>query len=100
MATLHIALQDGFRDDAVTIAVDGRVVYNRAGVSSDLRIARADAVDVEVASARARVVVSVEPGHLRASVELDPVATPHLAVELQRPGTIRLTPSQTEPRYM
>ncbi len=52
MYPLHIALHDGFQRRHVVIVVDGRTVFDRAGVTTDLRISRADAVDIEVTAQR------------------------------------------------
>ena len=96
---MHIALHDGFAGHTVTIAVDGREVYRRAGVRTDLRISRADAFDVDVSGPIADVDVTVDPGGLRASARVDVAATPYLAVDLIG-DAIRLTPSAERPLYM
>jgi len=82
MFPLHIALHDGFRDHSVTISVSGREVYRKQHVSTDLSISRADAVDSS-APGKARVEVSVEPGHYTASLEVDPALTAFVAVSLE-----------------
>jgi hypothetical protein len=99
MHPLHIALQDGFRQHSVAITVDGRDVYNKSGVTTDLRISRADAVDVEVAQPRVRIEVVVDPGNIRAAWDHDAQAAPYLAISLEG-GRLRFTASQEPFRYL
>jgi len=82
MSTLHVALQDGFAGDEVAIRVDGREVWRKAGVKTDIRISRADAAEVEAPSGAA---VEIEARGRTAAVRADP-ATPHLGVSLDREG--------------
>ena len=97
--TLHIALQDGFRQNGVTITVDGRTVYDKSGIATDLRISRADEVDVEGVAAKVRVGVVVSPGHVTATWDHDAQASPYLAISLEG-GQLRFTASQEAFRYM
>ena len=60
--TLHIALRDGFRDDTLTIRVNGREVYRKSGVTTDLSISFAGSVDVPVSGDTARVEVALQRG--------------------------------------
>jgi hypothetical protein len=55
MHPLHFALHDGFQRHHVTIRVDGKVVFDRDGITTDLRISRADAADVEVSGPQAQI---------------------------------------------
>lgn len=96
---MHIALHDGFTGQTVTVMVDGRQVYRRADVRTDLRISRADAFDTGAAGPTAEVEVTVEPGGMAAATRLDPTATPYLAIDL-RGGTIHFTRSATPFFYM
>lgn len=34
MATLHLYLTDGFKDDRVAVSVDGRKVFDKSGVTT------------------------------------------------------------------
>jgi hypothetical protein len=85
---LHIALRDGFRGHTVVIVVDGREVYRRAGVATDPTTARADTVDVTTESRVAHIAVSVTPGNIGASADLDVSAYPHVAISLVGVGTV------------
>ena len=57
---LHIKLRDGFTNDTVSIMVNEKEVYRKSGVSTNLTISFADAVDVPVETAVVKLVVSVE----------------------------------------
>jgi hypothetical protein len=96
---LHIALHDGFTGHTVTVTVDGREVYRRAGVRTDLRISRADAFDTDAPGPAAKIEVRVDPGSLQAAIRLDLAATPYLAINLIN-GAIQFTPSATPFFYM
>lgn len=85
---LRIALRDGFRGHAVVITVDGREVYRGSGVTTDPRRAHADAVDLSAEAAPALIVVSVNPGDLAASLELDVSRHSHVAISLVGRGTV------------
>ncbi|MES2951702.1 MAG: hypothetical protein V4858_24505 [Pseudomonadota bacterium] len=100
MTTLHIVLEDGFSGHGVKITVDGRQVYDGPSVTSDLRISRADAVDVEPATALAHVKVWVEPGSLQASTDVDSATAPYLGISLGPAGDITFRPYADAPRYM
>jgi hypothetical protein len=94
MSTLHIDLQDGFANDTVAITVDGREVYRKAGVNTDLRISRADAIDVDLPGEQATVELRARSKAASASVE--PRRTPYLAVSLDADGHPQFRAS-TEP---
>jgi hypothetical protein len=96
---LHIALHDGFKGQTVTVTVDGRQVYHRAGVQTDLRISRADAFETETTGPQAQVEVTIEPGSQRAAMSVDVRSTPFLAIDVTG-NAIRLTPSAEPFRYM
>jgi hypothetical protein len=105
MPRLHIALHDGFRGDRVVIAVDGRVVFDRPGVKTDLRISRADAVNADTVGQRAVVAVTVEPGQAQeppaqGSVKVDVSATPFLGVDRRPDGGLSFKPASETFAYL
>jgi hypothetical protein len=100
MHPLHIALHDGFQGHIVAITVEGREVYNRSSVTTNVAISRADAFDVQVASNPVRIEVSVEPGGRQGSTEIDVTQSPFVAVSLERDGSITFQPSTQLFRYM
>jgi hypothetical protein len=100
MHPLHIALHDGFQGHTVAIAVEGREVYNKSSVTTNVAISRADAFDVQVASNKVRIEVSVEPGGRKGSTEIDVTQYPFVAISLERYGSISFQPSKQLFRYM
>jgi hypothetical protein len=77
--TLHVALRDGFRNDTVTIVVNGKEVYRKSGVTTDLTISFADSIEVPVEGATARLEVAVKGGQKK-SDEIKLAETPFVAV--------------------
>lgn len=99
MNDLHIALQDGFSNDTVIITVNGREIYNKAGVTTNLVISLADTVTVPIDSRAASVKIDVASKKLSREVALQVIDTPYLGVALSPEGGLAMTPS-TEPfRY-
>lgn len=77
--TVSVRLGEGFQNDTVTVRVDGRQVYHRAGVSTDWTIARADSVQVQTDAASVQLEVSVAGGPTRTQA-IDPAQTPFVEV--------------------
>lgn len=98
MTMLHIALQDGFLGGPVAIRLDGREVYRKVDVKTDLRISRADGLDVEAPEGDATV--EVEARGLSSKASVDATRTPYLSVDLDPDGHPRLRASAEPFAYM
>jgi hypothetical protein len=61
---LFVKLRDGFSNDTVSIKVNGKEVYRKSAVSTDLTISFADAVDVPVEESVIKLEVAVEGGQM------------------------------------
>lgn len=59
---LLVKLRDGFSGDTVSIVVNGREIYRKSGVSTDLTISYADAVEIDVAESVVNLEISVQGG--------------------------------------
>ncbi|HWN09060.1 MAG TPA: hypothetical protein VNO50_07280 [Pyrinomonadaceae bacterium] len=59
MATLRIALQDGFEDDTVVIAVNGKEVFNQKNVKTKRQIGKAAGFELKLEPGPADVEVSL-----------------------------------------
>ncbi len=90
---LNIKLRDGFNDDKVSIKVDGREVYEKSGVTSDLTVSFADATDVETEKENVKVEVSVEGETEQKTVNVK--ETPFVEV-WRSPGKLDLRESAKE----
>jgi hypothetical protein len=68
--SLHIDLQDGFENDEVIVRVDGREVFHKDGVSTDIRISRADGLETPTAKPEVTVEIELPKRKLKASQRL------------------------------
>jgi len=59
MATLRIALQDGFEDETVVISVNGKEVFNQKNVKTKRQIGKAAGFELKLGSGSADVEVSL-----------------------------------------
>jgi hypothetical protein len=59
---LSVKLRDGFKNDSVTIFVDGREVYRKTGVTTDLVTSFADGFELDITEAMMKFEVSVAGG--------------------------------------
>jgi len=71
---LRVRLGDGFKDDTVSVRVNGEQVYRKSGVTTDLRLSRAESVDLESDARTVRLEVAVDGG-------------PSAATDIQLPDT-------------
>jgi hypothetical protein len=82
MPILSIDLQEGFSEDHVVIHADGKEILNRAGISTDYAIGRAEAVTTRPTSDRVRVDVRVPSRGVSGQTTVDVTATPYLGVAI------------------
>ena len=85
---MHLVLREGFQRHRVVITMNDRKIYQAADVTTDAAAARADAREVISRSRTAHLVVSVMPGHLAASFDVDVMARPYVAISLIGEGTV------------
>jgi hypothetical protein len=76
---LHVKLRDGFSNDTVSITVNGKEVYHKSGVSSDLTISFADAIKIPVKTSIVKLGVVVAGGQ-REQKEIQVRETPFVDV--------------------
>ena len=82
MATLHVALQEGFSSDRVVVKVNGAEVASRPQVTTRNQIGFAEAVEVEVPHGQATVEVQVPARQLSGSVSVDVGGTTYIGVNV------------------
>jgi hypothetical protein len=91
---MHLVLRDGFRGHSVVITLNGRRVYEAAGVTTDPVTVRAGAIAVRVPVRTARVGVAVTPGNLGGAFDVDTIVYPHVAVSLVGDSTLAFETSR------
>lgn len=94
MMRLSVKLRDGFSNDTVTIKVNEKEVYRKSGVSTDLTISFADAVEVPVEQSIVQLQVAVEGGQTKTK-EVRVRETPFVDVWIIE-GKMELRESQEE----
>lgn len=94
MNSLSIKLRDGFSHDTVTITVNGKEVYRKSGVKTDLTISFADAVEVSVAESVVNLEVAIADGQ-RVAKEIRVQETPFVEVWVSE-GRMELRASKEE----
>jgi uncharacterized protein YcfJ len=93
--TLRVRLGEGFQDNTVSVRIDGKQVYDRSNVRTDLTISRADSFDVAVDGPSVQLEVAVQGGPtVRRAVE--PAQTPFVEVRFID-GLLQLLPLPAEP---
>jgi hypothetical protein len=98
MALLHLALQEGFDDDEVSVTVEGEQVLHRTGVSTRTQIGLAERVDVTVERGRRTVRVSVRGRSASVDVEIEDEI--YVGISLDRSGAIEHRVSREPFRYL
>ena len=76
---LFVKLRDGFSDETVTISVNGKEVYRKSAVTTDLTISFADAVEIPVPESKVTLEVAVLHGQ-RGAKEIMVQETPFVDV--------------------
>ena len=85
---MRLLLGEGFHDHTVVITMNARGIYARSGVTTDPLTARAAALAGPCTEPNARVMVSVTPGNLWGTFDVDIRQHPHVAISLVGDGTV------------
>src|SRR5262249_2244009 len=80
MATLVLDLQDGFSDDTVIIHVNGKEVYHKQGVTTNLAISYTDSVQVQVPAGNVIMDIDVASKHLSRTVTFQVTTTLYIGI--------------------
>jgi len=78
--TLHIYLRDGFDQDDVIFYVNNREAARLIGVTTNLPVSRAGALDVLVPEGRCPLRLDIPKQNISASIDVDAVDTPYVAI--------------------
>ena len=68
LAMLHVDLQEGFDNDSVLVRLNDKPIYENSDVTTDLRISRADAVEVPLGDGPLRLSVSLPDRDISGSI--------------------------------
>ena len=98
MAVLHLALQEGFTGDEVTVTVDGEQMLHRTEVATRSQIGLAERADLTVEAGRHTVTVSARGAS--ATIDVDVVDTVYVGISLDRSGAIEHRVSREPFRYL
>ncbi len=83
MATLHLYLTDGFKDDRVAVSVDGRKVFDESGVTTKRLIGLAKQLGpITVAGDTARLDIELPERGLRTTISADLSNGSHVPIAL------------------
>jgi hypothetical protein len=91
---LHIQLRDGFKDDTVTLTVNGVEQYHRSGITTDLTISHADSIELLVSEPSVTLGITLARG-LAASKTVQADQTPYVDVWI-RANTIEFRESHEQ----
>jgi len=80
---LHVALQEGFDNDDVLIRLNDEPIYESTGVTTDLRIGRADAVEVPLGDGRLRLSVTLPDRDISGSLVVQGTDTIYVGVSVK-----------------
>lgn len=83
MASLHIALEEGFEGDLVVVRVNGRDVYDKQDVETRLQIGLADSFHTTVERGKSQVEIAVPTRKLTEKVSVNVDDRTFLGASLQ-----------------
>lgn len=89
LASLHVALEEGFDGEEVVVLVDGREVFSCAAVRTRLQIGLAKSFDVEVAPGRHAVECRLTTRGRTVARRVEVAGATWVGVSLARDGDAR-----------
>jgi hypothetical protein len=96
---LHVALQDGFFNDTVTICINGKELARRSNVTTKTQIGLASVVELQVPPGHASLQVCVAGRPPSATLTVDLTQPVHVGVSVGAGGEIVYTRSESPFRY-
>ena len=88
MPVVHIALEEGFTNDQVSIAIDGKEVFRADRVKTRMQIGLAHAFDVDVPQGPVRVQINLPSKNVAQSIDLEVTQELYLAVSVTQQGRV------------
>ena len=92
LSKLHVALQEGFSGDDVTVRVNGKAVFQGRAVKTRLQIGLAHSFDVEVSDGQVELAVEIPSRSMLHREQVEVAGTTYVAVSLgQREVELRIS---------
>jgi hypothetical protein len=90
MTEITVDLQDGFKDDTVTVSAGGREVMREEGVTTRFQIGMARSLQVAVPEGEVTLEVEVSTKNARATVAIDTSKPVFVGVSLTTEGELEI----------
>jgi len=100
MPRLHVALQEGFENDTVSVRVNGAEVARRTNVTTKNQIGFADAVELEMPEGELDLELRIETRSLVGSTNVRVDGPTYVAVSMARDGRVICEQAQEPFRYL
>ena len=88
MPSLHLALEEGFFNDAVVVTLNSREIFRKPAVSTRLQIGRADKIETEIAPGNNSIKVTLPARGLEAEFAVDGSRDTYAGVSLSPEGQL------------
>lgn len=100
MPRLHIALQEGFMNDTVSIRINGEKVFHKEAVTTRLQIGLADTLEFDTPQGSVNVEIDLPLRHLSESTALNISTTVYLGISILPEGRISFNTSHEPFGYL
>jgi hypothetical protein len=100
MPLVHIALQEGFTNDTVSVRVNGTEVARRTDVTTRNQIGFAEAVELDVPEGEVQLELRIESRSVGETTNVHVVGTTYVGVSVERDGRVRYEQSLEPFRYL
>jgi len=88
MARIHIAYQEGFRNDEVVLRLDGKEVSRNSGVTTRLQIGLALAYELEVPDGPFELEVALPGRYSSRTFRFDPSGPKYVGISVASDGVL------------
>jgi hypothetical protein len=100
MPRLHVALQEGFANDTVSVRVNGTEVARLTNVTTRNQIGFADAIDLDVPSGRLELELRIETRAIVEDTSMHVAGTTYVGVTVARDGRVVCEQTHEPFRYL
>jgi hypothetical protein len=100
MPLLHIALQEGFTNDTVSVRVNGTEVARRTNVTTRNQIGFAEAIELDIPQGEVQLELRVESRSVSESTNVRVAGATYMGVTVERDGRVRCEQSLEPFRYL